>query len=60
MLARTLFSLLPLLASFALAAPTKRQDGVTVVNNCYNSGQVALTFDGECMLYVLWKLELIG
>jgi len=42
MLALTALALLPLLA---LAAPTERQNGLTVVNNCYNSGQVALTFD---------------
>ncbi|KAI9634618.1 carbohydrate deacetylase [Dioszegia hungarica] len=42
MLALTALALVPLLA---FAAPTERQNGLTVVNNCYNSGQVALTFD---------------
>jgi hypothetical protein len=34
----------------ACAAPTtvkERQNGVQLVDRCYNSGQVALTYDGE-------------
>lgn len=47
MLFTKLAALLPLL-SVAWAAPLEqRQHGVQVINNCYNSGQVALTFDGE-------------
>lgn len=34
------------LAAPALAAPTARQNGIQVVNSCYNNGQVALTYDG--------------
>lgn len=30
------------------AAPAPRQNGLQVISNCYNNGQVALTFDGEC------------
>lgn len=36
-----------LLLVIVSAAPTARQNGLTVVNNCYNIGQVALTFDGK-------------
>ena len=36
------------IAAPALGAPTARQNGVQVVNSCYNNGQVALTYDGEC------------
>ena len=36
------------LLSLSLAAPLeKKQYGVQVINNCYQSGQIALTFDGE-------------
>jgi hypothetical protein len=55
----TLASLFPLLG-VSLAAPmtAKRQNGLTVVNNCYNSGQVALTFDGmSCLLRLRWPAE---
>lgn len=45
MLASTLLALTALAGS-SLAAPTARQNGVQIVNRCYNQGQVALTFDG--------------
>ena len=54
MLRQLTFSL-PLLA-LTLAAPApleKKQDGVTVINNCYDSGQVALTFDGQYLALIL-------
>lgn len=40
-----LLSLLPLLGLVA-AGPTPRQNGVQIIRNCYQQGQVALTFDG--------------
>ena len=35
-----------LLILASLAAPATRQNGIQVVNSCYNNGQVALTYDG--------------
>lgn len=46
----SLLALIPLLSTSVSAAPTERQNGLTVVSNCYQNGQVALTFDGECFL----------
>lgn len=39
------------LAAPALAAPTARQNGIQVVNSCYNNGQVALTYDDGPFAY---------
>ena len=50
----------PLLAALSLvaAAPLqKKQYGVEVINNCYQSGQVALTFDGEPLMPLLSPLR---
>ncbi|WVQ84253.1 hypothetical protein IAT38_006405 [Cryptococcus sp. DSM 104549] len=40
----TAFAILAALGSVA-AGPVQRQSGLTVIDNCYNKGQVALTFD---------------
>jgi len=44
-------ALFSLLAAMAMAAPSPRQDGLQVINNCQVSGQVALTFDDGPWLY---------
>lgn len=52
------------LVSAVTAAPTSlnKKAGVQVIDNCYNSGQVALTFDGEYNLptYTLVDHERAG
>lgn len=35
------------LLATAFAAPIERQNGITLISNCNNQGQVALTFDGK-------------
>jgi hypothetical protein len=62
MFARTLFiSVLAAVASVS-AAPTNtttfEKRAVTTVNQCVNSGQVALTFDGKYMI-ARWIIDLI-
>lgn len=45
-----LFTGYTILAALVLAAPTARQNGLQIIRNCYQSGQVALTFDGTSPL----------
>lgn len=49
MIWNTLFALAVFsLSRFGAAAPIEeRQGGLQVISNCYQNGQVALTFDGE-------------
>jgi hypothetical protein len=45
----------------AVAAPTvERQSGVQVINNCYQQGQVALTFDGEYLSFGFMRDSIMG
>lgn len=51
MFAPLLALLAALAAPLTLAAPTARQGGLQVINNCYNEGQVALTYDDGVFQY---------